>query len=773
MNLRGMDRGSRARARLLASDHTQTKSRSTVVRAVPGAARGDEPAIRSHLGLRCTRTVALTSVALFIMSALLVLWSASAKAADPLPDGRVYEQVTPTEKEGNNPQGGFSTVQAAADGEAISYFGAGGFPGSLGAQDLPTFVARRSPTGWSSAGLLPPASTGPRARVKGWDENLSASFSSNFVPIDYPLHTLYERSREGAFSTAAELDAEAYFVGATPNGGIFAFETESSLEGEGAPFGPNVFVRDATTGQTSLASVFNNGETPIEGAYGGPYNYWTSFEGGSAATFYTGEEHVLSRSGRDLIFTDASTRQIYVRLNPTEAQSPLGPAEECTNPALACTLEVSASQSVVPDPNGPQPAKLVGATPDGNSIFFISRGALTEDATTGATDEGADLYRYDVQTGVLTDIASDTEDPNGAEVLGVIGFSEDASHIYFVANSVLGQTATEGAAPGTCTRVGANEEAAFVEGSCNLYSWNEGTLAYVDQLTSADGERGSASRNWAPGGFLSADPNSTGRVSANGEGIVFAQFEVVPPSGSEIFGRIDTKLFHYSALTGEVNCVSCSPSAPAAATNASLSGVHPFFIGPLEKSQTMTRNLSADGSMVFFDSPDALSPEDQNGVSDVYEWEASGSGTCQSTAQNGGCLYLLSTGKDPEPSYFADADQSGNNAFLFTSQRLVAQDKDQLVDIYDARVGGGIESQNSGEPSPCAGEGECRSASAAPPQASAPSTVNPPSEGNFVPQHHKKKNHKKKHHKKKHQQHTKQRTSKKSRNDHVKKGGAR
>ena len=38
----------------------------------------------------------------------------------------------------------------------------------------------------------------------------------------------------------------------------------------------------------------------------------------------------------------------------------------------------------------------------------------------------------------------------------------------------------------------------------------------------------------------------------------------------------------------------------------------------------MPRMISDDGSRVFFNSFDALVPQDTNGVQDVYEWEAQG-----------------------------------------------------------------------------------------------------------------------------------------------------
>ncbi len=146
----------------------------------------------------------------------------------------------------------------------------------------------------------------------------------------------------------------------------------------------------------------------------------------------------------------------------------------------------------------------------------------------------------------------------------------------------------------------------------------------------------------------------------------------------------------------------------------------------------MTHNLSADGRRVIFDSADRLVAADENEVNDVYEWEAKGEGTCASEAQAGGCLYLLSGGAaGAEPSYFADADAEGRNAFIFTSRRLVAQDKDELVDLYDARVEGGIAAQEAVPPTPCRGE-ECSE-----PPAGAPAGATPRSPGaagaNVVP----------------------------------------
>ena len=113
----------------------------------------------------------------------------------------------------------------------------------------------------------------------------------------------------------------------------------------------------------------------------------------------------------------------------------------------------------------------------------------------------------------------------------------------------------------------------------------------------------------------------------------------------------------------------------------------------------MTRNLSEDGSRVFFQTQEALVPQDKNGQTDVYEWEREGAGSCEHasasfSASNGGCLYLISTGESDKPSYFGDASANGSNVFFFTRQSLVGQDRDENYDIYDARIDGGIAAQN-------------------------------------------------------------------------------
>ena len=140
---------------------------------------------------------------------------------------------------------------------------------------------------------------------------------------------------------------------------------------------------------------------------------------------------------------------------------------------------------------------------------------------------------------------------------------------------------------------------------------------------------------------------------------------------------------------------------------------------------------------MFFDSVDALSPRDTNGNVDVYEYEDSH-------------VYLISSGggeslpdaiKEPTPGYnssqevvlptsdFVEASASGNDVFFVTSDRLVPQDVDGALDLYDARVDGGFPQLS---PSACVGTG-CQGVPPGAPIFATPASVTFDGVGNFAP----------------------------------------
>lgn len=189
------------------------------------------------------------------------------------------------------------------------------------------------------------------------------------------------------------------------------------------------------------------------------------------------------------------------------------------------------------------------------------------------------------------------------------------------------------------------------------------------------------------------------------------------------------EVFLYSAADTELICATCAPTGAVPATygEEALSQV------PVsrESNTYMKRWLSDDGSRIFFETKQALLPRDIDGVTDVYEWERVGSGTCtasMSSSWNNGCIFLLSGGDSKHLSYLVDADSSGDNVFFERfgafGEADVARDRNQL---YDARVNGGFFQSSLS----CAGSG-CQGVPPAPPIFATPASVTFTGLGDFA-----------------------------------------
>ena len=111
-------------------------------------------------------------------------------------------------------------------------------------------------------------------------------------------------------------------------------------------------------------------------------------------------------------------------------------------------------------------------------------------------------------------------------------------------------------------------------------------------------------------------------------------------------------------------------------------------------------------------------PQDTNGNTDVYEYEPAGVGGCTpaSTTFNtatGGCVGLISSGVASGESEFLDASATGADVFFTTRERLVPQDVDGLLDVYDAHectTGSPCAPSSESSPEECRSAGACRAA---------------------------------------------------------------
>jgi len=624
-----------------------------------------------------------------------------------LPDCRAYEQASPADKNGANVQGGEGLTQASANGDRVTFYLLGGLPSSGGSSRLTAFMASRGSGGWSTDGLLPATGPGEEAQTRGWSEDLSTTLVNTTSGA-----LLLRDSDTSTFESQLTGD-----IGESPAEG-FAADTRHLVFQSGISLLPGV---PLTPGSSNLYDL-DHGKLTYVGRI--PAGSATSCddEGGPACVISpTGSvafasegglaQNVISRDGSEVFFKTPGGSKIYMREDGER------------------TTWISASQRTTLDPNGTKPANLWAVTPEGSEAFFTSCEKLTDDSTavsppgSGCDADsnfnkfgtGLDLYAYDTGSGRLTDLSVDPNvgDAKGADVVGVFGASSDGSYVYFAANGVL----APGASAGNCRYVDNTLN------TCNLYVAHGGAVTFVAPLTQHG--PGSDEYNWGPG--FGGSHSSIARVADDGT-LLFRStasltgYDNVEPgkncrSESGPVPCVYAEFYRYVPTTEQLNCVTCNPVGLAPKGEPSLVSAHggtgSLFAGP-GGAPFLTRNLSANGKRVFFQTNDALLPADTNGNSgcpivqqenhsctDVYEWEAKGEGSCESESQNGGCLYLISSGRSPDPSYFLDASKNGNDVFFFTPQQLVPGDKDQLEDVYDASVGGGLASQHELTPPTC------------------------------------------------------------------------
>ena len=409
---------------------------------------------------------------------------------------------------------------------------------------------------------------------------------------------------------------------------------------------------------------------------------------------------------------------------------------ECTEPGKACTIPISETLA-----RGQQ-AQFALASANGSRVLF----------TIAAEGSGTDLYEFDVDTRTPTLIAHQIVTLWGT----VVGASQDASRVYFISNEALAPGATAG--------------------ERNLYLSEEGTQTFVAQLVQGDvaNNTGDIAGNGAPriGGVGALDGS---RISPDGRHLVFmseskalSEATASYDNTDAVSGKADREVYLYEA-GGALRCISCNPSGarPEGATLESSFSVPGHFptniwaaawIPGWEHELLAQRILSDDGSRAFFNSFDRLVLGDTNGIQDVYQWQLPGTGDCTETdpsfsALNEGCISLISSGQSPQVSEFVDATPNGNDVFFTTGSSLVKPDPG-LVDIYDARVGGGFD-----YPTTSAGcEGETCQGTPAPPNDATPASAAYNGPGN-VNEAAKRKKQKKK--SKKHKDKKKQKKSKK------------
>jgi hypothetical protein len=565
---------------------------------------------------------------------------------------------------------------------------------------------------------------------------------------------------------------------AVDSGHIYWAEARDHEEGHGT-------IGRATLAGVSVEKEFITGASEPRGvAVDAKYVFWTANAGIGRATITGGnpEQSFISRGESERAFGIAanatnvfwiqagfSATVLEAKLNGEGGYNLLGVGSEIEVRGLAIDSNYVYWSDATNGRIGRAPRDFSSADPkfitNVHGIYGIAADAghiywASDPSASGPpASSGNDLYRYDANAGGLIDLAPDSTAPDGAEVVGVLGYSNDGSRVYFAANGDLDGTGP--AQSGNCTESGPNDYLKF-SGTCSIYLWQAdgtgicaaggGCVSFVTPVDAEGALPTSDGVNWA----AREDENQkASRVSADGRTLVFrSQLELTgydntPPNGAceESAGEPlpCPEFFRYDSESGHISCITCNPTGapPAGPPNLKNPDLYhaPSSFAVAVAQPFLSRNLSADGDRFFFQSSDKLVPADVNGDAkcldvrdqkeiarlgvgpscrDVYEWEAPGTPGGSCTTSSGayssavaGCIYLLSTGTGIYPSYLADVSESGDTAFIFSRQKLVPSDEDNIEDIYAVKVDGGLLYQNTPRPANCEGDA-CRGASSQP-----------------------------------------------------------
>jgi DNA-binding beta-propeller fold protein YncE len=689
-----------------------------------------------------------------------------------LPDGRVWEQVSPQNKNGAAifafPKEGGAT-ESSLDGQKATYVASGAIPNSEGKEDpegnhapeLTQIVSTWHETGWTSQdvdhqfeageGVFPGNGNGYRMFTPDLSQASLQVLGSSKIerpPLDgsstqertpyvrdlaaectiAPAPTsCFQPLLTSALTGAREFGGKASFVGGSADLQHVVIESTAPLTSQPVTSQTNLY--EITEGSLKLVNVLpGTTETAATGSALG-------FRGGAVSMV----ENAVSEDGSRVVWgVEGSTPgNLFLRDTATgktvqlDAQQPGVEVSKTLYPSVPATYEH---------------AYYEGATPDDSRIFFSDEWRLTKDST--AAPGRQDLYECEIEESEgepkckLTDLTASGNSELHAGVLGFLGYGgeQDSSGaptsatVYYVANGALGEnTAATHCEPGTVASSKSNEEeegkvveATALNQVCNLYAqhYDAGTGTWsapklITQLSQED------EPDWlAPSARHASERGLvrqvTSRVAPNGQYLTFMSDRSLTGYDTREAhnGRPVEEVYLYKAAsegTAPLVCASCNPEGKrptgifdhlsagegqGLAVDRELRWAERWLSGsvpgwtPFEAKSSFyqSRYLSSNGRL-FFNSVEALVPQDTNGKEDVYEFEFVGVGGCTTAsetyaASTGGCIAMISSGSSTHESVFLDASEGGGDVFFTTDAKLDQLDGDSAVDVYDAAICG-------------------------------------------------------------------------------------
>jgi hypothetical protein len=632
-----------------------------------------------------------------------------------LPDCRAYELVTPVNKgvaedmfgeeepfpseaqgepEGVHPE---ARVASSEDGDEFLLDTLAGFGGNAAA-GLGSYVFTRGVDGWSAVSAASPGLGAQSLEVNVFSPDFSEVAFEDVVP-----------AKEGDVEPGQKPENRVFQLVGPPGGpyttiqqGLPYGPTKAEVVGASADLGHVVIATDdrgaapGDTGQEAGRALYDwnggqlrlvnvNSDGSLVSLCGASLGLGTHYD-------QAGGHNMVSSDGSKIFFTapDPEVGASEIEEGPPGAGCPgEDPPQLYMRVDGSRTVELSAPDPGVVDPDGQRPAMVAGATADGSRVFFLTSTELTPD---DVGLHGMELYEYDTVTSTLTRVSRGDSGHAEGNAGAVVAISGDGSTVYFLASGQLAPGAPVGG--GLYRYDTATETTTFVTNGVIYAQGHEPWPWYTDHNILAG----------QPGLSMRAPYYTT----ANGDFLLFgstADITGYDPQGHE-------ELYRYDAVDGSIVCVSCDPSGAPPTESAEFTRSYDEF----DHEGLAPRPISEDGSYVFFDTSSTLVPQASRGVIHVYEW-------------HNGAISLIGAPSDPVDSFFLGSSADGSNVFFGTHAQLVPQDGDRAGDVYDARIDGGFEGV---APPACTGTG-CQGVPSVPPLFATPASVTFNGPGNLTP----------------------------------------
>ncbi len=340
-------------------------------------------------------------------------------------------------------------IEAAADsGEAIAYTSWTSFGDPQGAPSTSQYLSKRTAAGWGTENISPFGFIKEPLKppFRGFTPDLRfGAFSTSEPPLTPEaqpgFENIYLRDNETGAVQALTVEEPvpgagegfcAGYAGASADGQHAFFAGKGAMAGTGAPLGNGFSLYEWSPGGLKLVSVLPDGTPapPVKASESAGKGTGFGSVGGNCNMDQAPVRHAVSEDGSIVFWSyggeyEGAKQPLLARINGSE------------------TVELDKRDPVKPGSGPAGEGRFWAATGDGSKAFFSAPGKLVS----GAKVNG--LYRYDTASHSLTYLTPGA-DP---QLQGVIGASEDGNYVYFVGKGVLsgeeenaaGEKATEGA----------------------------------------------------------------------------------------------------------------------------------------------------------------------------------------------------------------------------------------------------------------------------------------------------------------------------------------